>query len=335
VVRAAHLMLLTTQAMLGAAGKQLEREPLQALLEASQALLKELGEFAAQHQAMPMDLAAHQQLVDALKNAEQGSNTESGPMEHSPEALIAQYAAGGFVSATPRSSISYSGIQHSIVAQERIQATAGQQVNINAGKGISLFSHEDGMKHIARKGKLDIQAQQDSIGIAAERDVKITASEGDITIAAKNSITLLCGGAYIKIADGKIEHGCAGDFTVKAATHKWDGPAQQRVDLPFFPAANHFNWLKLDLDGYQGAPMAGVPYTLHFADGRKKDGTLDGNGMAEERNLPDVIDKVVYHNPPGAQDEPRPSAAEFLSRLDPLVAKELDTINAYPDQGGR
>ncbi|MGJ9418175.1 type VI secretion system Vgr family protein [Massilia sp. CMS3.1] len=41
VVRAARLMLLTTQAMLGATGKQLEREPLQALLEGSQALLKE------------------------------------------------------------------------------------------------------------------------------------------------------------------------------------------------------------------------------------------------------------------------------------------------------
>ncbi|HEX9171439.1 MAG TPA: type VI secretion system Vgr family protein [Telluria sp.] len=51
VVRAARLMLLTTQAMLGATGKQLEREPLQELLEGSQALLKELGAFAEQHQA--------------------------------------------------------------------------------------------------------------------------------------------------------------------------------------------------------------------------------------------------------------------------------------------
>jgi type VI secretion system secreted protein VgrG len=314
VLRAARMMLLTTQAMLGATGKQLEREPLQALLEGSQALLKELGEFAEQHQAMPVDLAPSQELADGLKNAEQGGAP-----------LIAQYSQGGFVSATPRSSINYSGIQHNIIAQQHIQTVAGQRINIQAGKGISLFAHQDGMKHIARAGKLDIQAQQDSIGIAADRDVKVTASQGEISIAAKKSITLSCGGAYIKIADGKIELGCPGEFVVKAGMHKWDGPTRQEVALPFFPSAEHTNWLKLDLDGHEGAPMAGVPYTLHFANGQQKDGTLDGSGMAEERNLPDAITKVVYHNSPSAKDESRPLVADLLSKLDPLVAK---------DQGG-
>lgn len=333
-VRAARLLLLTTQAMLGAAGKQLEREPLQTLLEGSQALLKELGEFAEQHQAMPVDLAPHQQLAKSLENAEQGGSEQE---EDAPNAapLIAQYAAGGFVSATPKSSILYSGLQQNIVAQQHIQAVAGQRVNINAGKGISLFAHQDGMKHIARSGKLDLQAQQDSIGIAADRNVKITASQGEIVIAAKKSITLLCGGAYIKIADGKIEHGCAGEFTVRAGMHKWDGPARQEAELPFFPAADHTNWLKLDLDGYKGTPLAGVPYTLHFADGRKKDGTLDGNGMAEERNLPDTIDKVVYHNSPSAKDEPRPTMGDLLSKLDRLVATASNPVGAHPGQGER
>lgn len=311
VVRAARLMLLTTQAMLGAVGKQLEREPLQALLEGSQALLKELGEFAEQHQSMPVDLAPHCELAGDLNNAEQ----DGAP-------LIAQYSHGGFVSATPKSSISYSGRQQNIVAQQNIQAFAGQRVNINAGRGMALFAHQDGMKHIARTGKIDIQAQQDSIAVAADRDVKITASQGDVVIAAKKSLTLLCGGAYIKIADGKIEHGCGGDFIVKAGMHKWDGPARQDADLPFFPAAEHTNWLKLDLDGYQGAPMSGVPYTLYFANGQQKSGTLDGNGMAEERNLPESITKVVYHNAPTAKDAPRPEVSEFLSGIDPLMGEE-------------
>jgi type VI secretion system secreted protein VgrG len=333
VVRAARLMLLTTQAMLGAAGKQLEREPLQALLEGSQALLKELGTFAEQHQAMPVDLGSHQQLADNLKNAGQGGVQSESAGDDAP--LIAQYAAGGFVSATPGSSVSYSGRQQNIMAQQHIQAVAGQRVNIQAGQGMSLFSHQGGMKHIARTGRLDIQAQQDSIGIAADRDVKITASQGEVVIAAKTSITLLCGGAYIKIADGKIEHGCAGDFTVKAGMHKWDGPARQQAELPFFPSAEHTNWLKLDLDGHQGAPMAGVPYTLYFAGGQQKNGTLDANGMAEERNLPDTVTKVVYHNAPLAKDAARPAAADLLSRLDPLIAQEPDMVNAPRNQGER
>lgn len=333
VLRAAHLMLLTTQAMLGAAGKQLEREPLQALLEGSEGLLRELGEVAEQHQAMPVDSSPHQQLSDALRNAEQGSNVQREAAATAP--LIAQYAEGGFISATPSSSIHYSGRQQNILAQQHIQAVAGQRVNINAGKGISLFAHQEGMRHIARTGKFDIQAQQDSIGLAADRDVTITASQGDIVIAAKTSITLLCGGAYLKIGNGKIEHGCAGDFTVKAGAHRWDGPASKEADLPFFPAASHTNWLKLDLDGYQGAPMAGVPYTLHFANGQKKNGTLDSDGMAEERNLPDTIDKVEYHNSPSAKDEPRPTVGDLVSKLDPLVAQEPNLANAHSDQGER
>jgi len=323
VLRAARLMLLTTQAMLGASGKQLERAPLQALLEGSEGLLKELGEFAAQHQAMPVDLASHRQLAQALQ--------EAGKAEQGSAPLIAQYAAGGFVSGTPESTISYSGRQHTIAAQQHIQAVAGQRFNIQGGKGISLFAHADGMKHIARAGKLELQAQQDSIGIAADRDVRITASKGEVVIAAKTSLTLLCGGAYIKIADGKIEQGCAGDFTVKAGMHKWDGPAQQEAQLPFFPAAEHSNWLKLDLDGYQGEAMAGVPYTLHFADGQTKDGTLDGSGMAEERNLPEAVSKVVYHNDPAARDEPRPTGGDLLSSLDSLVAEAPDLIDTSRD----
>ena len=324
VLRAAKLMLLTTQAMLGATGKQLEREPLQTLLEGSQALLKELGEFAEQHQAMPVDLVPHQQLAEDLNNAEKAGAP-----------LIAHYAEGGYISATPKSSVSYSGRQQNIVARQHIQAVAGQRVSIHAGKGMTLFAHQEGMKHIARAGRLDIQAQQDSIGIAAKQDMKLSASEGDIVIAAKKSITLACGGAYLKIADGKIELGCGGEFTVKAGMHKWDGPARQEAELPFFPAAEHTSWLKLDLDGYQGTPMAGVPYTLYFANGQQKKGMLDGGGMAEERNLPDTVDKVVYQNSPSAKDERRPTAGEFMSKLEPLVAQEPDLVSAPQDRRGK
>lgn len=322
VLRAAQLMLLTTEAMLGAKGKQLECTALQALLDGSQALLKELGDRAEQHNAMPLDLGAHQKLVKDLKSAAHGSNIDSESSRLEPPPLIAQYAAGGFISATPHSSVSYAGTQQNIVAQQDIQAIAGYRMNFNAGNGISIFAHRGGLKQIARAGKLDIQAQQDEIGIAADRDVTVTSSQGEIVIAAKKSITLVCGGAYIKISDGKIEQGCAGEFLVKAGMHKREGPARHEVELPFFQTGEQTNWLKLDLDGHQGTPMAGVPYTLHFTDGRKKSGTLDGNGMAEERNLPDTVDKVVYHNSPEAKDEARPSHSDLLGELERLFATE-------------
>lgn len=335
VLRAARLMLLTTQAMLGAQGKQLEREPLQNLLESSQALLEELGAYAEQHQAMAIDASSHAQLAKALRNAERDGNALADAAGQGDAPLIAHYAEGGFASVTPGSAVSYSGRQQNFVAQQHIQMIAGQRLNVNAGKGISLFSHQDGMKHIARAGKLDIQAQQDSIGIAADRDVNISASQGEVVIAARKSLTLSCGGSYIKIVEGKLELGCAGDFTVKAGKHRWDGPAQQQAELPFFPTTEHTNWLKLDLDGHQGAPMAGVSYTLHFADGQQKGGTLDGNGMAEERNLPNAISKVVYHNAPSATDESRPTVGDLMAGLDPLLGQGASPAREPNDGGER
>jgi len=81
--------------------------------------------------------------------------------------------------------------------------------------------------------------------------------------------------------------------------------------------------------------MAGVPYTLHFADGQTKEGTLDGNGMAEERNLPDTVSKVVYHNDPAAKDAPRPTVGDLLSGLDPLVAQEPNLIDTSRNPRGK
>ncbi len=324
VIRAAHLMLFTTQAMLKASGKQLEREPLEALLEASQGLLQELGECAGQHQAMPVDLAPLRQLAEQLQAAEQGTNTSKAGAGPTGAPLIAQYAEGGAVTATPKSALSYAGRQQNIVAQQHIQVFAGQGVNINAGKGISMFAHREGIKQYARTGKVEIQAQQDSVAIAGDRDVRITASKGEVMVAAEKSLTLSCGGAFIRIADGKIELGCTGEFTAQAGVHTFKGAARHEVELPFFPAAEHINWLKLDLDGYEGAPMAGVPYTLHFANGQKKSGILDDNGLAEERNLPDTIEKVVYHNSPAAKDESRPPLAELASGLGALLSPSSD-----------
>jgi type VI secretion system secreted protein VgrG len=80
--------------------------------------------------------------------------------------------------------------------------------------------------------------------------------------------------------------------------------------------------------------MAGVPYTLHFANGQQKAGTLDGNGMAEERNLPDTIDKLVYHNSPSAKDQPRPTVSELLSKLDQFMSDAPNMVNAPQDKGG-
>ncbi|MFS2015322.1 type VI secretion system Vgr family protein [Massilia sp. CT11-108] len=316
VIRSAQMLLLTTQAMLRAQGDQLERGMLQGLLESSQALLKELGEFAEQNQAMAVDQEPHKDLNENLRNAEKGTNTQSGGEVDTASPLIAQYAHGGFLSATPYSSVSYSGQQHNVIAQQNIQAVAGERVNINARQGISLFSQKNGMKYIAHTGKVDIQAQHDSIGIAAGNDMTITASEGEITIAAQKSISLICGGAYIKIADGKIELGCSGDFTVKAGMHKWDGPGRMSFDLPHFSGEGKppAQWIGLDYrDADTGEGVDGAEYEIHFDKGPVLNGTLDANGKTRRENVANKpVKKVIYKPRTAGTDKPAAPLSDLL-----------------------
>jgi len=67
--------------------------------------------------------------------------------------------------------------------------------------------------------------------------VEISASQQHVQVAAREHITLLCGGAYIRIAGGNIELGMPGTFTVKAGRHQFLGSAQCKTPLLEFPDA--------------------------------------------------------------------------------------------------
>jgi type VI secretion system secreted protein VgrG len=47
------------------------------------------------------------------------------------------------------------------VAQQHLQLSAAQRCNVNGGKGISLFAHQDGIVQVAHFGKFLLQSQHD------------------------------------------------------------------------------------------------------------------------------------------------------------------------------
>ncbi len=279
-VRTAQLLLLTTQAMLRAGGKQLERAPLQALLEESKGLLEALGQYAEQHQALGVDLEALQKINDDIRNAEQGSNTQPGTQGQAAP-LIASYAEGGFASATPYSTVHYSGRHHNLIAQQHVQVTAGQRFNLNAGQGISLFAHKSGIRQIAHYGKFQMQAQHDDIEMAAGVNVVISASDGIIRLISKNGFEFIGGDTWLKMGNGRIEAGCTGAFAVKAADHVWEGPASMTAQLPQFssgPTDQRFQ-LFYDLHGDQQQIAANRMHRITLDDGQVVEGKSDGQGF--------------------------------------------------------
>jgi type VI secretion system secreted protein VgrG len=133
-----------------------------------------------------------------------------------------------------------------VSTQDSAQLTANQQINIVSGKNthvatgksliasamekISLFAQNAGMKLFAAKGKVEIQAQGDAMGLSALNDVTITSSSGKLVLSADKEIWIGAGGSYIRITADQIENGTSGQILEKCAS--WDKLGGSSMRLP-------------------------------------------------------------------------------------------------------
>jgi len=95
-----------------------------------------------------------------------------------------------------------------------------KKFTVVAGEAISLFAQKLGIKLFAAQGKMEIQAQNDEMSLAAFKDLTITSTNGKLVLAAENEIWIGAGGSYIKITPNGIENGTPGDIVEKCAS--WD-----------------------------------------------------------------------------------------------------------------
>ncbi|WP_332673539.1 type VI secretion system Vgr family protein [Aromatoleum sp.] len=300
-LRAAKGLLLTAWQRLDAAGSQLSRDETLSLMETCLDLFKQFGAYGAEHQALPVDAAPQAQLKDAFRNWEHGSNTASGATPAGGAAVIGVSAPAGLSFTTPESSLSYAGKNLDQVAQQHLQLTAGQRFSLNAGRGISLFSHADGLKAIAHHDKLQLHSQHGDTEIAASDNIKLTASRGKTIAFAHDEILLAVeGGAGLRLKGANIELICPGRFSVKAATHSFEGAGSIGTDLPRFAEGELGRKFRL-LRPTDGGPLGNLPYRITLADGSLREGTTNAAGETEllESDRFDIA-RVEFGLPPEA-----------------------------------
>ncbi|SUX29417.1 type VI secretion system Vgr family protein [Chromobacterium vaccinii] len=259
-IRAAHGLLLSTEAQNGASGKQLAREHAQSQLQSAVALSQALAETATGQLADTMETgpdgigddnaktgkkttghAQHQ--LDALAAWEAGTNTDKDGKTAKDQAgqqpLLILSAPAGIVSATEQSQTVSAGQNLNLIAQRDANHTTGRRWLHNVGQHISLFvagvKDKVALKLIAAKGKVQVQAQSDMMEITADQDVTITSCKERVVVNAKQEILVTAGGGYIRIAGGNIEVHCPGTVSVKGASHDLSGPASMNPPLPTLP----------------------------------------------------------------------------------------------------
>jgi len=276
-LRAAKGLLLSTEAQAQANGGQLDRAGAVALLESALELARTLGQIAADNQGIGHDPEPQQTLTSAVRELDQGANDHpEGSGGGQP--LIAVSAPAGVAVATPRS-IALSASEHiDSVAQQHQHLSAGQNIVLNAGHDVGLFAQSGDLRHIAHQGEVQIQAQHNGIKVQAEQSVELSSSQQHITMAAKEHITLLCGGAYLRMADGNIELGMPGSFTVKAASHEFLGPVYASTEFNTWPQSEFDERVRLV---QRGKPLPHHLYEIIRTDGARLTGVTDADGWAE------------------------------------------------------
>ncbi len=278
-IRAAKALLISTWGRLNACANQLSAEEHVGLLRDCADLFQSLGEVALANQALATDAAPQSELRDDLAAA--------GPDGQGGKPTLSVTAPAGIAFSTPKTIVSYAGVNLDTVAQQHMQLTSGQRFSLNAGKGISLFSHHDGIRQIAYHGKFVMQSQHDDMQIDAAQNLKVTVGRS-LTIMAHDEITLMVGGgAYIRLKGASPEIGGPGPLTVKTDGHHWDGPASSSAELPVFGAGELGRVPRL-LRPTDGQPVEGMQLKVQ----RDGDGAVAGRSDGAGEGARIVVDRL-------------------------------------------
>ncbi|MGK2591683.1 DUF2345 domain-containing protein, partial [Escherichia coli] len=180
--------------------------------------IQKLSDDAATANADPADMAAQVALITSRIN----DLTASVILMHAPKGVAVA-----------------SGEHLQLAAVKNLQINAGNNADIGVvknmfigvGRALSVFVRKAGIKLIANKGAVSVQAQHDLMELLAKKSIEIVSTEDEIRISAKKKITINGGGSYIRIEGSGIEPGTPGDYNVKAVHYGRMGKAHEPVEL--------------------------------------------------------------------------------------------------------
>lgn len=212
-------VLVSTESQPNASGQQLAMQDANAALAQAMDVMRALNDSASAAKAWLADTEQQRVLIEQKLTGLQ------------KPVIVASGAEGiGIVS----------GRELQIAVRKQMFLTAGdgldigvvKRITLAAGEAISLFAAKLGIRIFAAKGKVQIQAQDDAMELMALKNVAVSSSTGEITITGSKGITLGDGaGAYLKIANGRVEVGSPTEISIKGGLNV-EGPASGNVTLP-------------------------------------------------------------------------------------------------------
>jgi type VI secretion system secreted protein VgrG len=275
-------VLVSAEALPGEASAMLYRSAMIGLAEAVQSMQQQLAELGTTHDAGKVDLTKVTQIVEQLKDLENGSNT-------APDAsgggtpMVAIHAPAGVAVAAGDNLLLAAQSHLDALSVGNSQIAAGQHVLVHAGGGVNVFAHSQGVRVVTAQADVDIRADTGNVTITAAQCLRLRAGK-EIAMEAP-VIRGITNGAQVDIGDGQITQQSSGAHVIKAASFAQTGPgggAPPGLQLPTSALTTDERYV-LRLQG-SGAPAANRRYCIDLTDGPSVSGCSDAQGRTSLAN---------------------------------------------------
>jgi type VI secretion system secreted protein VgrG len=181
-----------------------------------------------------------QESIDSANTdaADKKTAPDKDKLPHSTDPIIAIAAKGGLGIVAAQDIQFANGETVTLMSGQDSQFYTGGQMRVQTGQAIGVLAgavkageNNVGLQLIAAQQPIDIQAQSDTINIAARDEVNVMSANAHIDWAGAKGIVLqTAGGASINITGGNISVECPGKLTIKAGKKSFLAP--ERLDYP-------------------------------------------------------------------------------------------------------
>ncbi|WP_052406067.1 type VI secretion system Vgr family protein [Paraburkholderia heleia] len=260
-------LLVTAWKQEKAQGSMTDMDAAQTQFNLTQAQAEGLASAATIARAEIADLKAENQwLKDELAGLKQ--------------AVIALTAPHGIGVATPSRLMVSTGKDTSFATSSGFNVNALKNIALAAVETVSVFAQRAGIRLLAMRGKVQIQAQSDAMELVSQDNMQFSSAAGTLTANAANGVILQGGGtAYVKVHGDNVEIGGAGELILKIAGIDKSGPGSLSLPLPKFAQSSVTNNEKFVLcDNLTGRPLANRQYRIQLANGKIVEGKTTANG---------------------------------------------------------
>lgn len=185
---------------------------------------------------------AFKAFVDATEGTYGGPGQEKANRFVEPVLLVASPAGIGLT--TPQSTHVHSGDQLTLSSGADTTIAVGKSLIASVKEKISLFAYNAGIKLMAAKGKVEIQAQSGDLDVIAEKVLRLISTTDRIEIWAKKEIVIGADGSAIVINGSGITDMTSGKRISHNADFSLPGAKTMDFALPVLPKAVCLECLK-------------------------------------------------------------------------------------------